>query len=162
MDSEKDQVGVIRQFSSGATRDTEAGKLDFEGFMSPIVIQAYAKYLNKHRIQSDGKVRDSDNWQKLFGEKHLDVCIKSGFRHFFAWWMLHRGFDAGTDKGQPITVDDALGGLIFNAMAYWFKILKERTEPCDCAQYEVGTVKREPLPVMKLCGHASTAVCGCK
>lgn len=114
------EASKIRKFESGATRDTDAGKLDYEGFLSPIVLNAYAEYLHKHRIQRDGNIRDSDNWQKLFGDTHYDVCMKSAWRHFMDVWMYHRGY-----KPRE-TIDDALGGLIFNMMAYWFALLKER------------------------------------
>lgn len=119
-------MGDIRKFESGATRDTETGKLDYEAFMSPLVIQAYARYLHKHRFQSDGNIRDGDNWQKMFGDKHYDVCIKSLFRHFMDAWLIHDGFMPRIEKGEVVTIDDALAGIIFNAMAYWFKILKDR------------------------------------
>lgn len=112
--------GIIRQFDSGATRDTSQNKLDFEGFFSPLVLERYAQYMNKHRKQSDGSLRDSDNWQKLFGEQHLDVCIKSAFRHFMDWWKQHRGY-----KGQD-TLEDSLCALLFNIQAYLFKILKDK------------------------------------
>ncbi len=120
-------TGEIRKFESGATRDTDKNKLDYEGFLSPIVLRAYAEYLDKHRALPDGSTRDSDNWQGLFGEKHLDVCIKSMFRHFVDVWTIHRGFEPRIEKGEPVTLNDALGGVIFNAMAYWFKLLKEKT-----------------------------------
>jgi hypothetical protein len=110
----------MREFSTGATRNLDTSKLDYEAFLSPIVLKAYAEYLNKHRIQADGKVREGDNWQKLFGEEHYAVCMKSGWRHFMDWWLYHRGFKASE------SIDDALAALIFNASAYWFKLLKER------------------------------------
>ena len=68
---------VIRTFNTGATRDSDEGKLDFEGFLSPLVIERYAEYLNAHRVQSDGKLRDSDNWQNGMG---LSVYMKSLWR----------------------------------------------------------------------------------
>ena len=46
-----------RTFDTGASRDTEAGKLDFEGFLSPPVLERYAEYLNKHRVMADGSTR---------------------------------------------------------------------------------------------------------
>jgi len=79
---------VIRRFDTGATRDTDEGKLDFEGFLSPLVLERYAQYMNKHRKQSDGKLRDSDNWQKGIP---LKAYIKSLWRHFFDLWKIHRG-----------------------------------------------------------------------
>jgi hypothetical protein len=112
--------GTIRQFETGATRDTSKDKLDFEGFISPLVLRRYAQYLHKHRLQSDGTLRDSDNWQKMFGEKHFDVCMKSACRHFIDWWLQHRGFETENN------LEDSICALIFNAMAYLYKIEKER------------------------------------
>jgi len=110
----------MRKFSTGATRNLEEGKLDYEGFYSPLVMERYAEYMNKHRRQTDGKFRDSDNWQKLFGEKHLDVCMKSAFRHFMDWWKQHRGY-----KGQD-TIEDSICALLFNLQAYLYKLLKDK------------------------------------
>ena len=110
----------ISKFETGGTRDTDVGKLDFEGFESPIVWKSYAQYLNKHRKTADGSLRDSDNWQNLFGEKHYDVCMKSLLRHVVDLWLQHRGFE-----GEQ-AVEDDLNAIIFNAKAYLFKLLKER------------------------------------
>lgn len=115
----------IRTFETGATRDADIGKLDYEGFLSPIVLERYAQYLHKHRVQSDGNLRDADNWQKLFGEKHFDVCIKSAFRHFVDWWKEHRGLDSHNG------LEDAICALLFNAQAYLLKLLQDkRNETC--------------------------------
>ena len=54
----------MRTFKSGATRDDDAEKFDYEGFLSPLVIRRYAEYMHGHRKQVDGKMRDSDNCQK--------------------------------------------------------------------------------------------------
>lgn len=112
----------MREFSSGATRDNDTEKIDFEGFLNPLVLQAFGEYMHHHRKQADGKLRDSDNWQSLFGDNHYDVCIKSAWRHFHDLCMEHRGYKSREG------IDAALGGLIFNAMAYWLKILLEREE----------------------------------
>ena len=110
----------IRQFSSGATRDSNEGKLDFEGFYSPLVMRRYSEYMNKHRVQSDGNLRDSDNWQNLFGEEHLNVCMKSCYRHFFDMWLQHRGYEGQDD------LEESICALLFNAQAYLFKLLLEK------------------------------------
>ena len=112
----------MRKWDNGATRDADNDKLDYEAFFSPIVLKAFAEYMHKNRFQKDGSVRTGDNWQKGFGEEHLSVCMKSGTRHFMDWWLLHRGYDAREN------IDDALAGIMFNVMAYWFKILKDRGE----------------------------------
>ena len=117
-------MGKMRKFSSGATRNDNEGKHDYEGFLSPVVIEAYGKYMHSHRKQADGKLRDSDNWQKLFGENHFDVCIKSLFRHFIDLWFLHRGYKRFDDKdGHEIDKEEVLMAIIFNSMAYAYKLL---------------------------------------
>lgn len=52
---------MIREFDTGATRTTEEGKYDYEGFLSPLVIERYGHYMHAHRIMPDGSLRDSDN-----------------------------------------------------------------------------------------------------
>jgi len=111
---------IMRKFESGATRNSDEGKYDYEGFLHPLVLERYAQYMNKHRKQADGNLRDSDNWQNLFGEKHLDICMKSGWRHFMDWWKQHRGY-----KGQD-TLEDSICALLFNGQAYLLKLLIDK------------------------------------
>ena len=110
----------IRKFGTGASRDSNEGKYDYEAFLSPLVIEEYAKYMHKNRKMSDGSLRDGDNWQMGFGDKHYDVCAKSAWRHFFDFWKEHRGLQSRED------IDSAICGLLFNLMAYYHKLLKER------------------------------------
>lgn len=112
----------MRTFNSGATRDTTDGKIDPEGFMSPIVIQRFCEYMDKNRVQADGKVRESDNWQKLFGEYHKDVCLKSAWRHFLDIWLHHRGF-----KGRD-TLEDSICACLFNLQAYLYELLIKKND----------------------------------
>jgi hypothetical protein len=110
----------IRQFETGATRNVDAGKPDFEGFLSPLSLRRYAEYMHRNRVQADGSVRASDNWQKGIP---LDSYAKSGFRHFMSFWSLHRGFEADE------SLEDALCALIFNAQGYLHEILKRPPLP---------------------------------
>lgn len=107
----------IRTFKTGATRDTDESKLDFEGFYSPLVMIRFAQYMNKHRMQSNGELRDSDNWQKGIPK---DAYMKSAYRHFMDWWMFHRGYEGREDT------EEAICALIFNAQGYLFEILKKK------------------------------------
>jgi len=107
----------IREFKSGATRDIDLGKPDYEGFLSPLVIKRYGDYMNKHRLQPNGKLRDSDNWQRGMPKEEY---IKSAWRHFMDWWLEHRGFESRDG------IEDALCAIIFNGMGYLHEILKER------------------------------------
>jgi hypothetical protein len=115
---------TIRRFETGATRDTDLNKPDYEGFLSPLVVEAYGRYMNRHRFQSDGTIRDSDNWQKGMPRS---VYIKSAWRHFMDWWMEHRGY--GSREGMTY----ALCGLLFNVMGYLHEHLKEQRSKRDAA-----------------------------
>ena len=120
----------MREFKSGATRDNNEGKNDYEGFLSPLVIEAFGNYMTKHRKQADGKLRDSDNWQKGFGDEHFAVCIKSLLRHFHDLWMEHRGYESREG------LEDAINGILFNTMAYYHqylidKIKQEKTKQAN-------------------------------
>ena len=110
----------MRNFKTGATRDSDDNKIDYEGFLSPIVLKAYGEYMHKHRIQPDGKLRASDNWQKHFGDDHYSVCMKSLWRHFMDLWLEHRGFKSREG------IEDAMMGIMFNIMAYADKYYKDK------------------------------------
>lgn len=111
----------MREFETGATRDDDTAKPDYEGFISPRVIVAYGQYMNKHRRQADGKLRDSDNWQKGIPKT---AYMKSLWRHFLDVWLFHRGsLPVHEDKGYDLK--EALCGVLFNAMGYLDEILKE-------------------------------------
>jgi hypothetical protein len=115
--------GKIRTFATGATRDTDQGKPDFDGFLSPLVLEEYGRYMHKHRVQSDGSLRDSDNWQKGIPRPQY---LKSMFRHFLDVWRLHRGYKTTDAKtGVKLTLREALTALLFNVMGYLHELLKE-------------------------------------
>ena len=106
----------MRTFDTGATRDDEDTKLDFEGFLAPECVVRFAKYMDKHRIQPNGNVRDSDNWQKGMP---IDTYMKSGWRHFMDWWLEHRGHESREG------LENALCGVIFNAFGYLYEVLND-------------------------------------
>ena len=105
----------MREFSTGATRDVDTEKYDYEGFLSPIVLERYAAYMHKHRHQADGKLRDSDNWQKGIP---IPVYMKSLWRHFMDLWMGHRG--------KPIDMEETLCAMLFNTMGYLHEHLQSK------------------------------------
>jgi len=100
----------VRTFETGATRDTDADKPDYEGYLSPLVIQRFGEYMTKHRIQSDGSVRASDNWQKGIP---LDMYMKSAWRHFLDWWLGHRALKLTNGE-----LEESLCALLFNVQGY--------------------------------------------
>jgi hypothetical protein len=117
----------IRKSRGGSIRDRDNDKLDYEGCLSPIILESFAKYMKEHEICSDGSKRVSDNWQ-LGMEKSW--YMKSLLRHVISTWKLHRGFKSHAEriggKIRNINIEDSLNGVIFNAMGYLFEILKER------------------------------------
>lgn len=109
----------MRTFETGATRDADDSKYDFEGFLSPLVLERFAEYMHKHRKQKDGSMRASDNWQKGIP---LDAYMKSGFRHFRDWWRAHRGYPTTTGDG----LEDELCAILFNVQGYLHEYLKSK------------------------------------
>ena len=121
-----DDLSKVRSFETGATRDTEEGKYDYDGFLSPLVLERYAEYMNKHRVQSDGNLRASDNWTKGIPKS---AYMKSGWRHFFDWWKVHRNVPVpdGTVPRQQL-MEEALCALLFNVQGYLHEHLKEKID----------------------------------
>lgn len=115
-----DRSGAVRQFSTGATRDTDKDKFDYEGFLSPKVLQAYAAYMHSHRKQSDGTLRDSDNWKKGIPRAQY---MKSLWRHFMEFWSWHRG---PKDWYSSEMATKLLCAIMFNTMGYLHEILEGR------------------------------------
>ncbi len=84
----RDRVAIGRTFNTGATRDTDEGKLDWEGFIAPLWMQRFAEYMHTNRTQVDGDLRDADNWQKGMPRRQY---MKSLIRHTWNLWMEWRG-----------------------------------------------------------------------
>ncbi len=121
-----DEYASLRQFSSGATRNPDTNKPDLEGFISPLVVEEFGRYMHEHRLQADGTLRSSDNWQKGIP---LEAYMKSMWRHFLHVWLLHRGHEATDyDTGEPVSLQDALCGLLFNVQGYLLETLKAEQE----------------------------------
>lgn len=120
------QAAPIRVFPSGATRDTDLNKLDYEGFLSPLVLERYAQYMHKNRLQNDGSLRASDNWQKGIP---LDQYMKSLWRHFMDLWKLHRGHEVSIKDLGCVCITEVLCAIMFNTMGYLHEILKDLDPP---------------------------------
>jgi hypothetical protein len=106
----------MRVFDTGANRDLDDSKLDFDGFLSPLVVERFAQYMHKNRHTANG-LRDSDNWQKGIP---IDVYRKSGWRHWFECWQLGRAGVSGE------VLEDALCALLFNVQGWLHELLKVR------------------------------------
>jgi 5'(3')-deoxyribonucleotidase len=115
-----------RTFNTGATRDTDSGKLDPEGFYTPRVIHRFSQYMDNCRHLLDGTLRDSDNWQKGIPRP---VYMKSLWRHFLATWWEHRRWLEGDDTlYSQDRLETDLCGVLFNTQGMLNTILKDREQ----------------------------------
>ena len=111
--------GTIRTFETGATRDTDQGKHDFQGYLSPLVLKRFGEYMTVHRIQPDGNVRASDNWKKGIPKREY---LSSLLRHVVDLWLLHEGHPGINTQD----IEEALCGALFNTQGYLHENLKGR------------------------------------
>jgi len=120
---ERERMEEVRKFESGATRNSDADRIDPEGFLSPLVIERYCEYLHKHRFLENGLIRESDNWQQGIP---LKVYMKGLWRHFLHAWTRHRGY-APNDPKAGISLEEDLCAIIFNSSGYLFELLKDKS-----------------------------------
>lgn len=109
-----------REFETGATRNTDVGKYDYEGFLHPLVLERYAEYMHKHRIQPDGSLRASDNWTKGIPKT---AYSKSLVRHMMDVWLLYKGHK---DVAVCDDIEESLCAVIFNSMGLLYEELMQR------------------------------------
>lgn len=116
------QEESLRTFETGATRSLDAERVDPEGVLSPLAIERYGEYMGKHRRQSDGTLRATDNWQKGIP---LPAYMKGMWRHVLHLWQRHRGWTVVDPKAAD-DIEEDLCAIIFNAQGYLHEILKEK------------------------------------
>lgn len=97
-----------RTFETGATRDDNADKLDFQGFLSPTALRRFAEYMHQHRKQADGSMRAADNWKQGIP---IPAYLESFFRHVNEF-QTHVENDAFEDA------DEIACALLFNVQGY--------------------------------------------
>lgn len=112
--SEHKDDGTLRTFSTGATRDTAKRKFDPYGFISPQALYRFSEYMDKHRLQSDGNLRDSDNWKKGIP---IDSYVSSLIRHTMDFWSVMSG---GKPLYDPHTTDpqEIACAIMFNVQGF--------------------------------------------
>jgi len=118
---EVDQKGnAMTNFETGATRSEDVVRDDPDGYLSPLFLDMYNRYMTKHRVQADGAVRDSDNWQKGIP---LARYMKGLWRHFFHMWTRHRGWKV-TDPMAAEDIEEDMAAMFFNLQGYAHEYLK--------------------------------------
>ena len=120
----------LRTFASGAARDTDKGKLDYEGFLAAITKKRFAEYMHKNRNvgqceQFPNGFRPSDNWQLGLDPKET---LKSLIRHVED---VHLIIDGWPEEARE-SLQDALCAIIFNAQALLLDDLKQTRRAATC------------------------------
>lgn len=105
----------LRTFETGATRDKNTGKPDYRGFLSWRAIKRFGAYMHRHRIQSDGNLRDADNWKKGIP---IPSYLESLVRHVVDMADAY-------EAGRLSEADELACAVWFNVQGY----LHERTRP---------------------------------
>jgi hypothetical protein len=112
--------GRLRTFITGATRDTAENKHEPWGFTSALVEQRFCEYMNHHRIQSDGKLRESDNWKKGIP---LDAYKHSLSRHIQDLRLHLEGFPS---QAREDSLEEVLCSMLFNVQGMLHEMIKKR------------------------------------
>ena len=107
--------GQVRKFETGASRDVDTNKLDYEAFFSPEVLERRAQFMHEHRFLPDGSMRPGDNWKKGIPR---EAYMKSLARHYMDVWKEYKGIK--TAEG----VEEAICAAMFNLEGMLYEILK--------------------------------------
>ena len=134
----------MREFHTGATRDADDDRPDYEGCLSPLVLERFGEYMVKHRKQADGKLRDSDNWQKGIPRS---AYLQGLLRHVMHLWQRHRGWPV-RDPLAGADLEEDICAALFNLQGYLHEYLKAKNpkvaepekRPPD---YSVGSIVRQ-------------------
>jgi hypothetical protein len=101
------EAGNMAVFGTGATRNRKENELRYDGFLSPLALQMFARYMHKNRKTADGTIREPDNWQKGMPDaSYLDSLL----RHVMDIWLIYRGFPEAAREGKF----ESLSGAFFN------------------------------------------------
>ena len=112
----------MREFDSGALRDTNENKPNYAGFFSPLVLKRFGEYMLKHQQLPNGQRRNADNWKGLFGDNHMQVCHESKRRHDMDLDLIMDGYE----NLSRDTLDEVLCAIMFNTMTMLYKIEKDK------------------------------------
>ena len=117
---EEIDTGVQRTFTTGATRDTGEGKHEPWGFMSALAEQRFCEYMHGHRVQSDGTLRDSDNWKKGIP---FEVYKHSLSRHIQDLRLILEGHP---EMAREKDLETVLCATLFNVQGMLHETVKAR------------------------------------
>lgn len=112
--------GELRTFATGATRDTAQDKHEPWGFTSALAEQRLCEYMHKHRKQSDGMLRDSDNWKKGIP---ADAYKHSLGRHIQDLRLILEGYP---EAARESDLEEVLCSVLFNVQGLLHETVRSR------------------------------------
>lgn len=115
-------VMKMRDFGNGAIRTNDTGRPDYEGYLSPLALEAFGEYMLKHQTCADGTQRNSDNWQKGMTKESY---MKGLLRHAFHLWARLRGWPVRDPGAAPNVIEDCCAAW-FNIQGMLHELCKER------------------------------------
>lgn len=115
--------GDLRTFATGATRDTAQDKHEPWGFTSALAEQRFCEYMHHHRKQSDGKLRDSDNWKKGIP---ADAYKHSLGRHIQDLRLILEGYP---EAARESDLEEVLCSVLFNVQGLLHETVRSRIAP---------------------------------
>lgn len=110
----------MRTFATGATRDTAEGKHEPWGFTSALAEQRFCEYMHRCRTQSDGELRDSDNWKKGIP---ADAYKHSLGRHIQDLRLILEGFPS---VAREQDLEEVLCAVLFNVQGLLHETVRAR------------------------------------
>ncbi len=114
-----DPPAAVRTFASGATRDTDTGKPDYDGYLHPLTVKRFGAYMLKHQTLRDGSQRSSSNWTKGI---ERSAYVSSLMRHV----EDVRRHQHGYPEAAVEPMEEALCAVLFNAQGLLLEVLLER------------------------------------
>lgn len=138
--AEDDDPGMMLEFASGAVRNRKENELAYSGFLSPLALQMFARYMHIHRLTADGSVRDPDNWQRgIPDESYIDSLL----RHVMDLWLIYRGYPEAAREAKFA----ALAGAFFNVQGLMHNYMTEDVAPVEVieAMLEQGTLTPDKI-----------------
>ena len=125
-----DEDEVKRTFSTGATRDTDTGKLHYRRFRSAIADKRYAEFMHENRKMKDGSMREPDNWKLGIAR---EVYADSMERHVADLKLHLEGYpEQAVDKD----FEKVLCAILFNVHGLLHEAVK--------ARIKAGTIESSP------------------
>lgn len=111
------QPNKLREFETGANRNSDKGKLEYRRFFSALAQKRRAEYMDKHRKLEDGTLREPDNWKRGIPS---DVCADSLERHMQDIKLYFEGYEFAMTED----IEDALCAVMFNCESILLTILQ--------------------------------------